>query len=1000
MADLPNLGDQEVRIQDKLGQPIDVDNPFPVTVAGPDPLDQANSTKVPLQPGSFTNFTADNTTDTFTSVGHGLSDGDPIVVKSTGTLPGNSDPDEDGLVADQVYYVTAATTDTFKLNSSHPNNIIPTAVEITDDGTGTHSWATPGKFEGPWTRLKTAEDLFMFAFTAGAAFGGLHVEWSGDGATGNVDALPISNLKAGENTDTPGFFLYLDALTTNIDNYYRVVAYSGSGTMTLADVRTWVYPEGFHGTYGGLSDALSNLSTALLTRSVIAAFRDGGTFGNVGATREGYLKVAPSDFSNGARYSSSAVPSTPFKTVPTEVPQDFYRVRFDRNDLDVVLDQSESTGGYTIQRVGVLGSFAVDATPNSKAIARTWDTLEYDPAHGFFMDFTNVVVTDSAEPESGYYMGGLTATNGFGVGRAPDAINPDREFGILHRNKGVDTFIPQSKWNIDKCDGSADSNFITRNATTGEEEVIALTESNGRVWSVVSGYLGFSSTAFFVKPPGTIHYILVHILIHDDPDSSLGDPDLPGAVEVFNGPAGSAMEIRAGSWRGGSYRAREETHVSEQNTRTGSLSAGVEFVGESTEVKAFDQVDVSIIADQSSAMDGIRFQASNVDGEWYDFTPRFNHAGANESRLTDDGLKGVRTFQLAVGGFDRFRVKYKQGAVMGDVDIHTVLVPRVTLTSIHRLGDSTSADRSVLVNKSAIIAAVADDDLVLDSENGSFVPIGQTSDGGLITANPWRVVFEEDGIAAGFLPSGAAPSFDKVGPIVAPNVIDSGWLNARRFKIQFAHLQADLAGLKVFVMNAADDQGNHSRTKNFNVPTLTKSDGFGGIESLVVSAPFFQDYFRVVIFNDTGTDCDELAIRSMGSDTPLGGIMQSLSQSITDEFPAIINQSVIKAKAETTGLYEAIESDGQGRMLVNVGSDFSRLLQRNVENTDKLKLDVEPTNTTHYIGTAPTGTAESATSWDVIGIKLSATKNPTDMEFVQGIAWDDRTNAAHWTFTP
>ena len=84
------------------------------------------------------NFTA-ATTDIITSAAHGLKNGDPVVLSSTTTLPA-------GLATSTVYYVIEAATNTFKLSAvpiaNYTTGLIapPKAVDITDTGTGTHTF--------------------------------------------------------------------------------------------------------------------------------------------------------------------------------------------------------------------------------------------------------------------------------------------------------------------------------------------------------------------------------------------------------------------------------------------------------------------------------------------------------------------------------------------------------------------------------------------------------------------------------------------------------------------------------------------------------------------------------------------------------------------------------------------------------------------------------------------------------------------------------------------
>ncbi len=79
------------------------------------------------------NFTADSSTDVITATGHGLTDGKRVVLSTTNTLPA-------GLSAERFYFVRDATTDTFKLSLTSGG----TAIDLTDNGTGTHTFATAG----------------------------------------------------------------------------------------------------------------------------------------------------------------------------------------------------------------------------------------------------------------------------------------------------------------------------------------------------------------------------------------------------------------------------------------------------------------------------------------------------------------------------------------------------------------------------------------------------------------------------------------------------------------------------------------------------------------------------------------------------------------------------------------------------------------------------------------------------------------------------------------
>lgn len=87
--------------------------------------------KIGIATNGGTVFTA-ATSDVITSAGHGLSNGDVLILTTSGTLPA-------GLSTNTPYYVIDKTTDTFKLSTSAGGS----AVDITDTGSGVHKWHNP-----------------------------------------------------------------------------------------------------------------------------------------------------------------------------------------------------------------------------------------------------------------------------------------------------------------------------------------------------------------------------------------------------------------------------------------------------------------------------------------------------------------------------------------------------------------------------------------------------------------------------------------------------------------------------------------------------------------------------------------------------------------------------------------------------------------------------------------------------------------------------------------
>ena len=132
---------------------------------------------------------------------------------------------------------------------------------------------------------------------------------------------------------------------------------------------------------------------------------------------------------------------------------------------------------------------AGNAIFNSKKIAK------YRQGEGMLARFTPIFATSAAS--STQIMGVGNANDGYFFGFSGTA------FGILHRNSGtgslVDTWIAQTAWNQDKCDGSGGSGF-TWDTTKGVPV------------QIVYPYLGYGNILFYVQNPANGRWILAHII--------------------------------------------------------------------------------------------------------------------------------------------------------------------------------------------------------------------------------------------------------------------------------------------------------------------------------------------------------------------------------------------------------------------------------------------------------------------------------------------------------
>lgn len=218
-------------------------------------------------------FTADNATETFTAVAHGLLTGDgPFQVSNSGgALPA-------GLAALTNYWIIRTGADTFQLATSLANALAGTAQPISDDGTGTQTIADT---------VSTVRPSDPFTVTADAA---------GDYFTLGVDdtaAFTISQTHA-----DPGIADDInDILLVDSDWYYLITPGASKAMILSAAATIEATPFKFYqaqtndsdseNTAAGGTDVADDLSalgrkrTHLIYRRHLSEFSDAGLVGKL-----------------------------------------------------------------------------------------------------------------------------------------------------------------------------------------------------------------------------------------------------------------------------------------------------------------------------------------------------------------------------------------------------------------------------------------------------------------------------------------------------------------------------------------------------------------------------------------------------------------------------------------------------------------------------------------------------------------------------------------------
>lgn len=171
---------------------------------------------------SGTAFTTDFTTDYLTSTAHGLSNGDRIMVYSSTTLPAS-------LASSTVYFVINKTADTFQVSLTSGGS----AVNLTDNGTGTHYWhaATQNEISATITAIDISDLLkgaVIIPIVFSSAVNVNRVEFVLETDTGNYYTLTSTADSIGDN--------FIDGM--NMVRFWMANAVA-TGTPTNTSIVKW-----------------------------------------------------------------------------------------------------------------------------------------------------------------------------------------------------------------------------------------------------------------------------------------------------------------------------------------------------------------------------------------------------------------------------------------------------------------------------------------------------------------------------------------------------------------------------------------------------------------------------------------------------------------------------------------------------------------------------------------------------------------------------------------
>lgn len=218
----------------------------------------------------------------------------------------------------------------------------------------------------------------------------------------------------------------------------------------------------------------------------------------------------------------------PFFRVRTSAPYTLLDSKQTDSNLPLIFDDvGEGVGtSSTWSKQRASTTIAVAANQISRRVRTTFRRLNYQPGKGMLVNITAVL--NQARPGIYRRIGYFDTNNGLMFVQRPDA------FGVNIRSSVsgsvVDTFIPQSEWNIDKMDGTGKSRIL-----------LDLTKS--QIFVIDFEWLGVGCIRYGFVIGRQVYYC--HIIENANLTAGvyMSTPNLPITYEIENDGTGSAASL-------------------------------------------------------------------------------------------------------------------------------------------------------------------------------------------------------------------------------------------------------------------------------------------------------------------------------------------------------------------------------------------------------------------------------------------------------------------------
>ncbi len=228
--------------------------------------------------------------------------------------------------------------------------------------------------------------------------------------------------------------------------------------------------------------------------------------------------------------------------------------------LDWVYGINTQTGVTTVVSTGTVDTnlsrlrIQTSTSTTGSGIFQSRKPAKYRAGQGVIIRTTAAFTTGVAS--STQFVGIGTDTDGYFYGFNGAA------FGILYRAWSSDTWIPQSSWNGDKCDGTGASGFNWD-------------KTKGTVIMIKYPYLGYGNITFWVEDPATSGMILCHTIKYNNTTTTvqISNPNLFFYAQAINAGNNTNLIIYCGS--AGVFLCGERSYVGNPKWAADSNKAAV-----------------------------------------------------------------------------------------------------------------------------------------------------------------------------------------------------------------------------------------------------------------------------------------------------------------------------------------------------------------------------------------------------------------------------------------